>query len=248
MVGKLIKSSIKTLRVLKESGVTDNLTKFPINRFEIKESKKLTNAANNLDNIEIMNSKTEKQLSKVNTIDELKTYIEGFKGCPLHKDATNAVFSDGNPKSKIMLIGEAPGHDEDIEGKPFVGRSGKLLDKILDSIDLNREKVFILNVLKCRPPKNRNPKPSEIEKCEPFLKKQLEIIKPKLIIALGRISAITLLRKKDSLKDMRNKIHKYEGIDLIVTYHPAALLRNPNYKKPTWDDFSFIRDEYLNGK
>jgi len=119
MVGKLIKSSIKTLRVLKESGVTDNLTKFPINRFEIKESKKLTNAANNLDNIEIMNSKTEKQLSKVNTIDELKTYIESFKGCPLHKDATNAVFSDGNPKSKIMLIGEAPGHDEDIEGKPL---------------------------------------------------------------------------------------------------------------------------------
>jgi len=174
--------------------------------------------------------------------------IKDCKKCTLSKSRNNLVFGIGNPEADIVIVGEAPGKNEDLEGEPFVGRSGKLLDKILDSIDLNREKVFILNVLKCRPPKNRNPKPSEIEKCEPFLKKQLEIIKPKLIIALGRISAITLLRKKDSLKDMRNKIHKYEGIDLIVTYHPAALLRNPNYKKPTWDDFSFIRDEYLNGK
>ena len=113
---KLIKSSIQTLRALKESGVTDNLTKFPVNRFEIKESKRRANTPKSLDNIEVMNVKTEKQLSKITTIEELKTYIKNFKGCPLYKEATNAVFSDGNQNSKIMLIGEAPGHDVDIEG------------------------------------------------------------------------------------------------------------------------------------
>ena len=158
---------------------------------------------------------------------------------------TKLVFGSGNPNADIVFVGEAPGKNEDLIGEPFVGRGGKLLDKILDSINLNREKVFILNVLKCRPPQNRDPKPNEIEKCEPYLKKQLEIINPKLIVALGRVSAMTLLKVKDSLTNMRNKIHKYEGIDLIVTYHPAALLRNPNFKRPTWEDFKLIRDKYL---
>ena len=117
----------------------------------------------------------------------------------------------------------------------------------LEAINLNRKKVFILNVLKCRPPENRDPKPQEILECEPYLKKQLQLINPKLIVALGRIAAMTLLRTKDSLTNMRNKIHKYENIDLIVTYHPAALLRNPNFKKPTWEDFKLIRDKYING-
>ena len=139
------------------------------------------------------------------------------------------------------------GKNEDLQGEPFVGRGGKLLDKILEAINLNRKKVFILNVLKCRPPENRDPKPQEILECEPYLKKQLQLINPKLIVALGRIAAMTLLRTKDSLTNMRNKIHKYENIDLIVTYHPAALLRNPNFKKPTWEDFKLIRDKYING-
>ena len=154
----------------------------------------------------------------------------------------------GNPNADIVFVGEAPGKNEDLQGKPFVGRGGQLLDKILSAIDLNRSKVYILNVLKCRPPENRNPLPKEIEECEPYLVRQLKLIKPKLIVALGRISAMTLLKNKDSLTNMRGKIHKYEGIDLIVTYHPAALLRNPNFKKPTWEDFKLIRDKYLNGK
>ena len=173
--------------------------------------------------------------------------IKDCNKCSLSKSRTNLVFGTGNPNADIVIVGEAPGQNEDLEGKPFIGRGGQLLDKILAAINLRREDVFILNVLKCRPPENRDPKSSEIDKCEPYLKKQLEIINPKLIIALGRISAMTLLKVKESLTNMRNKVHKYEGIDLIVTYHPAALLRNPNFKKPTWEDFKFIRDNYLHG-
>ena len=183
-----------------------------------------------------------------NNLDSFYNEIKNCTKCSLSKSRTQLVFGIGNPNADIVIVGEAPGKNEDLTGEPFVGRGGKLLDKILNSINLNREKVFILNVLKCRPPENRDPKPDEIEKCEPYLKKQLEIIKPKLIIALGRISAMTLLKVKDSLTNMRNKIHKYEGVDLIVTYHPAALLRNPNFKRPTWEDFKLIRDKYLDGK
>jgi len=182
------------------------------------------------------------------TLNDFYENIKDCKKCSLSHSRTKLVFGIGNPNADIVIVGEAPGKNEDLIGEPFVGRGGKLLDKILNSINLNREKVFILNVLKCRPPENRDPKPDEIEKCEPYLKKQLEIIKPKLIIALGRISAMTLLKVKDSLTNMRNKIHKYEGVDLIVTYHPAALLRNPNFKRPTWEDFKLIRDKYLDGK
>jgi uracil-DNA glycosylase family 4 len=246
MVGKLIKSSIKTLRVLKESGVTDNLTKFPINRFEIKESKKLTNAANNLDNIEIMNSKTEKQLSKVNTIDELKTYIEGFKGCPLHKDATNAVFSDGNPKSKIMLIGEAPGHDEDTEGKPFVGRSGKLLDKMLNAINLDREKVYIANIIPWRPPANRKPTEEEINICLPLIHKHIELISPEVLLLLGSTSTYALLKDKTPITKIRGKWFPLningKIIQAMPTFHPAFLLRQQKQKKYVWEDLQNVRD------
>ena len=173
--------------------------------------------------------------------------IKNCTKCSLSDTRENVVFGTGNPNAEIVIVGEAPGKNEDLQGKPFVGRGGKLLDKILNSIKLDRQDVFILNVLKCRPPKNRDPLSDEIEKCEPYLKKQLQIINPKLIIALGRISAMTLLKIKDSLKNMRNQVHQYEGIDLIVTYHPAALLRNPHFKKPTWEDFKYIRDNYLNG-
>ena len=181
--------------------------------------------------------------------DQLQKYYNKIKNCmicPLGKSRKNFVFGVGNPNSDIVFVGEAPGKNEDLLGEPFVGRGGKLLDKILAAINLSRDKVFILNVLKCRPPENRDPKSDEIEKCEPYLKKQLKIIKPKLIVTLGRISAMTLLKTKDSLGNMRNKIHKYENIDLLVTYHPAALLRNPNLKGAAWEDFKFIKKEYLN--
>ena len=165
--------------------------------------------------------------------------------CPLGGTRTNFVFGVGNPKADIVFVGEAPGEKEDLEGEPFVGRAGKLLDKILTAIDLSRNDVYICNVLKCRPPKNRDPLPSEVNLCEPYLKTQLSLINPKLIVALGRIAACTILRTKKPLKNLRNRTFKYEGIDLLVTYHPAALLRNPNFKIPAWEDFQLIRDKYL---
>ena len=141
-----------------------------------------------------------------------------------------------------MLVGEAPGEQEDLSGEPFVGRAGQLLDKMLAAIDRSRENdVFICNVLKCRPPENRDPKSDEINQCEPYLVNQIDLIKPKLIVALGRIAGKTLLGVDKSLKDMRKKIHNYHDSDLIVTYHPAALLRNPNWKPYAWEDFKWIR-------
>ena len=178
-------------------------------------------------------------------LDSFHKLICNCQECPLSQTRKNFVFGVGNPKADIVFIGEAPGAQEDIQGIPFVGRAGKLLDKILAAIELKRDDVYICNILKCRPPNNRDPLPSEVEKCEPYLIKQLQLIDPKLIVALGRISACTILKTKDSLKNLRNQIFKYAGIDLLVTYHPAALLRNPNFKKPTWDDFQLIREKYL---
>jgi DNA polymerase len=151
----------------------------------------------------------------------------------------------GNPKADIVFIGEAPGEQEDLQGIPFVGRAGKLLNKILAAIELTRNDVYICNIVKCRPPNNRDPLPSEVEKCEPYLIKQLHLISPKLIVALGRIAACTMLKTKEPLKNLRNQIFTYAQIDLLVTYHPAALLRNPNFKKPAWEDFQLIRDKYI---
>ena len=195
------------------------------------------------DNKIILNSK----LTDDDNLDTFYNEIKNCTKCSLSDSRTKLVFGIGNPNADIVIVGEAPGKNEDLKGEPFVGRGGQLLDKILEAINLNRKKVFILNVLKCRPPENRDPKPDEISECEPYLKKQLQLINPKLIVALGRIAGMTLLKTKDSLTNMRNKIHKYENIDLIVTYHPAALLRNPNFKKPTWEDFKLIRNKYING-
>jgi DNA polymerase len=183
---------------------------------------------------------------KSNKLDEYLNSSKDCLECPLGKTRKNIVLGMGDPNANIVFVGEAPGKQEDLQGLPFVGRSGKLLDKMLFSINLSRDDVYILNVLKCRPPDNRDPSKIEIEKCEPYLKKQLKIIKPKLIVALGRISAMTILRTKESLTNMRNQIFDYEGIDFLVTYHPAALLRNPNFKKYAWEDFKLIRDKYSN--
>ena len=180
-----------------------------------------------------------------NKLNEYFSSINNCMKCSLGKNRKNFVFGMGNPDSNIVFVGEAPGKEEDRQGLPFVGRSGKLLDKILAAINLTRDDVYILNVLKCRPPENRDPSREEIELCEQYLKEQLRIIKPKLIVALGRISAMTLLKTKTSLSDLRNSIHKYEDIDFLVTYHPAALLRNPNLKKFAWEDFKLIRDKYI---
>ena len=195
---------------------------------------------------EIILDQKKNNYTDVDSLSKFYTIIKNCTKCALSKSRTNLVFGKGNVNADIVFVGEAPGKNEDLQGEPFVGRSGKLLDKILEAINLSRDDVYILNVLKCRPPENRDPLSSEVEKCEPFLQKQLSLLRPKLIVALGRISAITLLKTKDSLMNMRNKIHKYQGIDLMVTYHPAALLRNPNFKKHAWEDFKFIRDKYIN--
>ena len=165
--------------------------------------------------------------------------------CPLGATRTKFVFGVGNPNADLMLIGEAPGRNEDLQGEPFVGRAGQLLDKILAAIDLSREEVYIANVLKCRPPNNRDPLKSESDTCQPYLKQQIELIKPKLILALGRVSGAWLLGEDLALKDMRNKSYIYNGIEMMVTYHPAALLRNTNWKKPCWEDMQRVRDRVL---
>ena len=183
-----------------------------------------------------------------NQLNEFGTSISTCKKCNLGQHRNKFVFGVGDSHADLMLVGEAPGREEDLKGEPFVGRAGKLLDKILSSIKMDRHKnVYICNVLKCRPPQNRDPLPNEVEKCEPYLLHQINLIKPKLIVALGRISGTTLLRMDDTLKSMRGRLHDYHGTPLLVTYHPAALLRNSNLKKYTWEDFQFIRD-FINKK
>jgi uracil-DNA glycosylase len=164
--------------------------------------------------------------------------------CSLGKTRTKFVFGVGNPKAQVVVVGEAPGADEDAQGEPFVGRGGQLLNKILESIHFKREEVFICNILKCRPPNNRDPQPEEIELCEPYLWKQLELIKPRLILCVGRIAGQSLLKTNSSLAQLRGKVHDYRGIPLMVTYHPAALLRNPNWKRPCWEDVQQFRKLY----
>jgi DNA polymerase len=154
------------------------------------------------------------------------------------------VFGTGNPQAKLVFVGEAPGRDEDLQGEPFVGQAGQLLNKIIQAIQLSREQVYIGNIIKCRPPENRNPEPDEIMACEPFLIKQLQVIRPKLICALGAFAAQTLLKTEEKISSLRGKFHEYQGIPLMPTYHPAYLLRNPNRKREVWEDMKKIKREY----
>ena len=164
--------------------------------------------------------------------------------CQLAKTRHNLVFGDGNSHAQIVFVGEAPGADEDEQGLPFVGRAGQLLtDIIVKGMKLDRKDVYICNILKCRPPGNRNPLPDEISQCEPFLKKQLQIISPKIICALGTFAAQTLLKTDIPISALRGRFHSYEGIKLMPTYHPAYLLRNPSAKKPVWEDVQMIMKE-----
>ena len=161
--------------------------------------------------------------------------------CGLYKGATKPVPGEGHPKAELVCVGEAPGANEDATGRPFVGQAGQLLTKILAAIDLKREEVFICNVLKHRPPGNRNPQPHEVAACSPYLIRQLELINPKVIVAFGAFAAQTLLETKTPIGKLRGLVHQYHGIPLVVTYHPAALLRNPAWKRPTWEDVKLAR-------
>ncbi len=170
----------------------------------------------------------------------------GCQLCGLGKTRHNLVFGDGNPQAKIVFVGEAPGADEDEQGLPFVGRAGQLLTKIIEAMGLSRKDVYICNILKCRPPQNRNPLPEEIAACEPFLKLQLKSISPQIICALGTFAAKTLLKTEVPISVLRGRFHFYEGIKLMPTYHPAYLLRNPAAKKIVWEDVQLIMKELQN--
>jgi uracil-DNA glycosylase family 4 len=152
------------------------------------------------------------------------------------------VFGVGNPNADLMFVGEAPGADEDVQGVPFVGRAGQLLTKIIEAIDLNRDDVYIANVIKCRPPQNRNPEPEEIEQCEPFLFRQIDIVKPKVVVTLGKFAAHTLLRTEEPISKLRGRVFEYRGAKLVPTFHPAYLLRNPASKREVWEDMKLVRD------
>jgi uracil-DNA glycosylase len=178
------------------------------------------------------------------SLGEMNTLICECLKCPLGKTRTKFVFGVGNPSAEIVLIGEAPGAEEDLQGEPFVGRAGKLLDKILEAIGFKREDVYICNILKCRPPGNRNPLPEEIETCLPYLHQQIKLIKPKMILLLGRVAAEALLKTKQPLNKLRGKIHYYNGFKTLVTFHPAALLRNPQWKRPAWEDMQEFKRIY----
>jgi uracil-DNA glycosylase family 4 len=178
---------------------------------------------------------------KLNSLEEIAVVIGSCTRCPLHATAINPVPGSGNPHADFMIVGEAPGANEDEAGVPFVGASGQLLTKIIGAIGLTRDDVFIANVLKHRPPGNRNPAPAEVTACSPYLIRQIELVKPKVILALGTFAAQTLLETKTTIGKLRGQIHRYYGVPLIVTYHPAALLRNPTWKRPTWEDVQLAR-------
>src|SRR6266568_2589386 len=162
--------------------------------------------------------------------------------CKLHTlGRRQVVFGVGNPDADLMFVGEAPGADEDIQGVPFVGRAGQLLTKIIEAIGLKREDVYIANVIKCRPPQNRNPEPDEVDTCEPFLFRQIDVVKPKVIVALGKFAAQTLLRTEDPISKLRGRVYDYRGSKLIPTFHPAYLLRNPSSKREVWEDMKIVR-------
>ena len=163
--------------------------------------------------------------------------------CKLHTlGRTQVVFGAGNPEAELMFVGEAPGADEDLQGEPFVGSSGQLLTKIIEAIGLTRQQVYIANVIKCRPPGNRNPEPDEVERCEPFLFQQIDIIKPTVIVALGKFAAQSLLRTTDPITRIRGREYAYRDAVLMPTYHPAYLLRNPSAKRDVWEDMKRVRE------
>ncbi len=181
------------------------------------------------------------EVSQLDSLEAVAALIGGCRKCVLCQGRTHTVPGEGNPAAKLMCIGEGPGATEDETGRPFVGAAGQLLDKMLAAIDCPRETVYIANIVKCRPPQNRKPLPDEAVACLPYLHRQIALVRPKVLLALGGTAAEHLLGVRRSLGDLRGQVHRYAGIPLVVTYHPAALLRNPNWKKPTWDDVRIAR-------
>lgn len=196
------------------------------------------------DDVDVGRLRRSGSVEEIEGLEDLATVraiAEGCRRCSLHESRSTVVFADGSPDARVMCVGEAPGRNEDETGIPFVGRAGQLLDRLLMSIGLPREDVYICNVLKCRPPQNRNPREDEIETCSPFLRRQVALVGPEVIIAFGSFAARTLLGVGGSLGGLRGRTHLYEGVPVVATYHPAALLRNPNWTRPTWEDLQRVR-------
>ena len=178
------------------------------------------------------------------TLADIRTDLGDCMRCKLHGlGRTQIVFGTGNPSAELMFVGEAPGADEDIQGEPFVGRAGQQLTKMIEAMGFRRDEVYIANVLKCRPPNNRNPEPDEIDQCEPFLFRQIASVKPKVIVALGAFAARTLLKTQDPISRLRGRVFDYRGVKLIPTFHPSFLLRSPGYKREAWEDLKLALAE-----
>jgi uracil-DNA glycosylase len=173
-------------------------------------------------------------------LEGVRAELGDCRRCSLHGTRHRLVYGEGSPQAELVFVGEAPGADEDAQGRPFVGRAGQLLTKIIGAMGLQREEVYICNILKCRPPGNRNPQPDEIATCEPFLIRQLQAIRPRVICALGTFAAHTLLKSEAPISVLRGRFHSYQGIPLMPTYHPAYLLRNPGAKKQVWEDVQMV--------
>jgi uracil-DNA glycosylase family 4 len=180
-------------------------------------------------------------INEARTLDELRQAIGDCRRCKLCSGRTHIVFGVGNPHAQLMFVGEGPGRDEDLQGEPFVGRAGQLLtDIITKGMGMRREDVYIANVVKCRPPQNRNPEPDEVASCEPFLKRQIDLIQPRIIVGLGKFAVQSLLQSKTPITRLRGNWHQYHGIKLMPTFHPAYLLRNPADKKLVWEDIKKV--------
>jgi uracil-DNA glycosylase family 4 len=180
-------------------------------------------------------------LAQLGSLGELRERVVGCRACSLCESRSQVVFGEGNPDAELLVVGEAPGAEEDRTGRPFVGRAGKLLDLLLMSVGFGREDVFICNVLKCRPPGNRNPQAEEVASCSPFLRRQVELVRPRAVMAFGTFAAQTLLETDVPIGRLRGGVHDYHGVPLIPTYHPAALLRNPGWLRPVWEDLQRLR-------
>jgi DNA polymerase len=189
----------------------------------------------------------EPELPTDETLEIIRADIGDCTRCKLHPQRTHIVYGEGNPRAQLMFVGEGPGADEDATGRPFVGRAGQLLDRMIEAIGLKREEVYIANVVLCRPPGNREPEPDEVATCEPFLYRQINVIKPKLVVALGGVATKTLLRTKAPISKLRGRFFDFRGTKLLPTFHPAFLLRSPNMKKEAWEDLKKVRD-FLQGK
>jgi DNA polymerase len=187
---------------------------------------------------------TRREQKSLFTLDDIRQELGVCTRCRLHEGRNHLVFGEGDPHADLCFVGEAPGREEDLQGRPFVGQAGELLTRIVEAIDLTRAEVYITNIVKCRPPHNRNPQPDEIQTCLHFLRKQLEAIRPKIICCLGTFAAQTILETEEKISILRGRFYAYQGALVMPTYHPAFLLRNPQFKRAVWEDMKAIREEY----